>query len=254
MGLSPDDKILFIVNAAKRISGTRVMGVQRSEDSYGQTAPIEMKFAWLQGGYAAIPPAFESWRVRLSQLFVGGIFLLDLFSKSEWQSWPWITEACLVCGCLFAASGALGRAWCLAHIAGRKNVELVTTGPYSLCRHPLYFFSALGSVGAALASNTLSLPALVALAFASYYPTVIKSEERRLLEIHGQTFLDYRAKTPAFLPCPKCMRSGESVALNLRMFQNGLRDCIWFMLAFVGVHIISQLHQLGFGAVLFRLP
>ncbi len=42
-----------------------------------------------------------------------------------------------------------GRAWVLLYIGGRKNSELVTYGPYSITRNPLYVFSLTGITGVA---------------------------------------------------------------------------------------------------------
>jgi protein-S-isoprenylcysteine O-methyltransferase Ste14 len=35
-----------------------------------------------------------------------------------------------------------GRTWCAIYLSGRENRELVTRGPYSVCRHPMYSFAA----------------------------------------------------------------------------------------------------------------
>src|SRR6188474_3140118 len=42
----------------------------------------------------------------------------------------------------------IGRTWASLYIAGRKIDQFVTEGPYSIVRHPLYFFSILGAAGA----------------------------------------------------------------------------------------------------------
>lgn len=39
-----------------------------------------------------------------------------------------------------------GRASCSLYIGGRKKQEIVSNGPYSLCRNPLYVFSFIGAV------------------------------------------------------------------------------------------------------------
>ena len=41
----------------------------------------------------------------------------------------------------------LGRTWSSLYIGGRKIDEFVQTGPYSIMRNPLYFFSCVGAVG-----------------------------------------------------------------------------------------------------------
>ena len=73
-------------------------------------------------------------------------------------------------------------------------------GPYSVCRNPLYFFSMLGGLGVGLATETLTIPALILLAFAVYYPFVIHYEENKLLTVHGEDFKNYFQTVPRFWP------------------------------------------------------
>ena len=69
-----------------------------------------------------------------------------------------------------------------------------------MTRNPLYFFSLIGGIGVALATETLVLPLLVVLAFAAYYPFVIRSEEAVLLKRHGEKFREYFKKRSAIYP------------------------------------------------------
>lgn len=51
----------------------------------------------------------------------------------------------------------LGRAWCSLYIGGRKKQEIVTCGPYSLCRNPLYVFSFIGAFGIGAQTGSLTV-------------------------------------------------------------------------------------------------
>lgn len=94
-------------------------------------------------------------------------------------------------GMALLACAAMGRIWSTIHIAGRKDKELCQTGPYSLCRNPLYLFSFIGMIGFFLAAQSLILATIGAILFLAYYRGVIRSEEIRLKELFGVRFDAY---------------------------------------------------------------
>ena len=49
-----------------------------------------------------------------------------------------------------------GRMWSCLYIGSRKNRELVTTGPYSITRNPLYLFSTIGAAGIGLMFGSIA--------------------------------------------------------------------------------------------------
>ncbi|NQV24596.1 MAG: isoprenylcysteine carboxylmethyltransferase family protein [Rhodopirellula sp.] len=145
-------------------------------------------------------------------------------------------------GAVLTVVGATGRTWCLLYIAGRKNQELLTVGPYSLCRHPLYFFSLVGTVGVGLASRTLAIPGVAAVAFFLYYVGVIRFEQNRLREIHGAEFDSYLQRVNALIPGFRTYQSaGQTREIFIKPVVKGLMDNGWFVLAFVGVHLLGEL-------------
>ena len=75
---------------------------------------------------------------------------------------------------------AFGRVWCSVYIAGYKTTALVESGPYSMTRNPLYLFSLIGTVGIGLASGSILILLLLMLCFGTYYPLVIRHEEKSL--------------------------------------------------------------------------
>jgi len=78
------------------------------------------------------------------------------------------------------------------------SAELVTTGAYGYCRHPLYQAVVLCSLGVTLALGSLLHLALL-LTLSAVLSGKARREERRLLELHPD-YAAYRASTPAILP------------------------------------------------------
>lgn len=101
---------------------------------------------------------------------------------------------------LLVALASLGRVWCSVFIAGRKDVELVTTGPYALCRHPLYTLSMIGGAGLGLATHSLVLTAVTLLVLGTLLTRAATAEDRFLAARFEQRFDAYRASTPPFWP------------------------------------------------------
>lgn len=60
--------------------------------------------------------------------------------------------------------GILGRTWCSMYISGRKLVSLVTLGPYSISRNPLYVFSSIAAFGVAAQFGSIVFAAICAAA------------------------------------------------------------------------------------------
>jgi protein-S-isoprenylcysteine O-methyltransferase Ste14 len=98
-------------------------------------------------------------------------------------------------GVLLVLSGLGLRSWAAGTL--RKGQSLTTTGPYSLCRHPLY----LGT-GLLLTGGSVLVPALLpglALAVAITWITMGR-EERRLAVKYGSAWKEYVARTPCVIP------------------------------------------------------
>ena len=149
----------------------------------------------------------------------------------------------LLVGLSLAVVGCIGRIWCSLFIDGFKTKQLVTAGPYSLCRNPLYFFSAIGAIGVAFGSATFVLPALVAIAFATYYPMIIRAEERRLIVLHGSLFQKYGASVPAFFPKLNGPISADTYQIHVKIVGRSMLEATWFIWFTMIAHLLFQLHQ-----------
>jgi protein-S-isoprenylcysteine O-methyltransferase Ste14 len=181
-------------------------------------------------------------RILISRIFVVAVALLLFVSDSQWQGCAWMQAGLSLIAALLVGVGTLGRMWCSMYIAGRKKAQLVTSGPYGMCRNPLYFFSLLGAVGLGCATGTLTIPALIALAFAVYYPGTIKGEEAELAKRHGEPFQAYLKAVPVFFPRLALLQEPEKYEVNPITFRKHLGSVVWFIWALGILPFIPIIH------------
>jgi len=193
-------------------------------------------------------------RLRLIRLLIVPVLLLALVTG------PWYPANSLI-GVLLTSAGiflvvfaAGGRAWASLYLAGKKNDTLVTEGPYSTIRNPLYFFSFIGFVGTGFAFGSAVLALGFALVFfLTHWPT-IHAEEDALQGMFGPTYDRYRAAVPRFLPALGRLRLGETIPVNPRKFALALRDCMAIPLVLILVEVVHWAQSESLLPVLVLLP
>jgi protein-S-isoprenylcysteine O-methyltransferase Ste14 len=185
-------------------------------------------------------------------MFGLGILALLVLGSSYWSGAPLVDQTLFVTGLLLTILGFCGRLWCLSYIAGRKKKVLVTEGPYSLCRHPLYFFSLVGGIGLGLCTETLSAPILFVLAFTVYYPHVIRTEDN-FLRANFPDYEDYRKRVPLFFPSWSNFAEGQvmihSSDLRKEIFGTGC-----FLSCIGAFELIETLHRIEVLPTYFLIP
>ena len=187
----------------------------------------------------------EKIRIALSRVFVLALLLIILLSSSATdQRWPLFGETLFFMGVVLAAVASMGRLWCAVYIAGYKTDTLVMQGPYSMSRNPLYFFSLIGAMGVALATETMIFPVLVLFAFAAYYPFVIKSEESVLLKQHGKAFTNYLKTVPRFFPKMSALMEPDTYVVRPKVIKRHILDALWFVWLLGFLQMIEMLHEL----------
>lgn len=197
---------------------------------------------------------FEKLRIRLSQFFTVALLLLSIFTRSRWEeAESGVATLLFFVGLTLAASGALGRLWCSAYIAGNKSTQLITEGPYSLSRNPLYFFSLIGGIGIGLSTETVTFAVAIAAAFLLYYPPVIRREQAKLETLYGETYRDYQRAVPAFWPRWTGLREPEQQTINPRIFRRHAAAAIWFVWIVGLLEVAESLRELGVLPTLLRL-
>lgn len=146
-----------------------------------------------------------------------------------------------------------GRLWSCLYIGSRKNRELVTTGPYSITRNPLYFFSTLGAVGVGLMFG--SITAALVLGFVIYRALIATANKERehLRAIFGAPYEVYERQTPLFWPKPTLYRDTQEVTFSPKALKRTFLDGMLFVLVFPVIEMIEHLHSNGLIPMLMRV-
>jgi protein-S-isoprenylcysteine O-methyltransferase Ste14 len=196
---------------------------------------------------------FSQHRIKVSRVFGFSFVAALLATGSVWQV-TWIGRVMFLAGIVLAAVGMIGRIWCLVYSSGYKSSELVTQGPYSVSRNPLYFFSFVGLIGIGLATETVTLTLFLVAFFALVYPAVIAGEEEFLRGKFGDAFAEYCRRVPRFFPARRLFVEPESYTVQPRTLRRSLGGVIWFIGLPVVIQVLVTLRTAGVIGSVTLLP
>ena len=156
-------------------------------------------------------------------------------------------------GLLLIFACVLGRIWSTLYIGKRKNVELVTDGPYSMVRNPLYFFSALGALGFGLMLQSLIYAFVMMLGVLLIFRWTISHEEAYLQSKFNETWEQYSLRTPCFWPKPSLFSTREQVTWHTDSLKTNFGDAAVFISLIPLVALIEWLRNwiIAFSVPLF---
>ncbi len=156
-------------------------------------------------------------------------------------------------GMMLILIGIGGRMWSTLYIGGHKSSAIINTGPYSIMRNPLYFFSMIAAAG--VGAQTGSIAAALFFAFMCWaaFMIVIRREEAFLSARFGQPYLDYLASTPRFFPNPRLYKDNEEVTFRPRMLGQTCLDGLVFFGAVPLFEFIEALQEQAVLPVLFYI-
>lgn len=193
-------------------------------------------------------------RLLLTRLLILGTVPLFLFTHHRHPEGQLVDTALGAGGLILLLAAAGGRIWASLYIAGRKDQELVTHGPYSLVRNPLYLFSFLGFLGVGLAFESMALAALMGIIFALGHWPEVRREEARLEALFGEPYETYRRRVPAFVPRLRLPTTPLSLPVNTRTFSRSLREAALIPLVFVAAEILEWAKLVELLPVVALLP
>jgi len=194
---------------------------------------------------------FATHRIAWSRAVIIGVLLLVVFSPPPTSTLGWPIELSEMLGYALLVAAALWRIWCALFIAGSKNGELATSGPYSMVRNPLYLGNFAGAVGFGFAVEQPYLAALFGLGFALVYPAVVAREEVRLGQIFGERYREYCARVPRWIPDWSLYQEPGVVTVSPLRIRGAILDAMWFLWAFALWEFIEELHKLQVLPTLF---
>ena len=194
--------------------------------------------------------------VRKSVLLLvalGGVFVL-VFGESKWPDGGFTHEAIELIGFCLIVFCILGRTWCALYIGGLKNKTLISVGPYSISRNPLYFFSIIGAAGIGAQMGSVVITFAVAIVVWTIFHILTFSEERALSENLGEVYRDYLARVPRFFPKLSLWRDVDSLTINPRIVRATFFDACIFLIAIPLGDGFDYLHGIGAVPVFFQVP
>lgn len=196
---------------------------------------------------------FQARRRRVLAVLVTAIFLALLFVRSETTPDDKLHEYVEWVGGVLILVAILGRTWCTLYIGGRKSSEIVSGGPYSMTRNPLYFFSAIGAIGIGAMTGSM----VIALAFGVLtwlaFLTVILVEEEFLERTFGEPYRAYMQKVPRFFPKPWLFRENDVLTVRPQLLYKTFADGLVFVLAYPFFEAVENLQEAGILPVVLHL-
>jgi protein-S-isoprenylcysteine O-methyltransferase Ste14 len=192
-------------------------------------------------------------RITLAAL-LALVFLVLLFGQSIFPPETVVHEAIEMAGIVLIVIGIAGRLWSTLYIGGRKSATVVTDGPYSITRNPLYVFSSIAAVGVGAQMGSITAAVGFGVACAAAFHVVILREERFLSANLGADYRAYLAAVPRFFPKPSLYREGETAGFKPSLLLVTLLDGLVFLVAMPVFEIIDAAQLSGALPVLFRMP
>lgn len=197
--------------------------------------------------------ALNKSRIRDTRFVLIICFLLVIFTEQLFTYETPIHETLDMLGDFLIAICVVGRVYSTAFLGGHKNATLITYGPFSISRNPLYFFSFIGACGIALMSNHIVLFVVIPTLFLLVFMQVIRREEAFLTEEFGEPYLAYCKQVPRFFPKLSLYHAPETVPMVPKYLLKATKDAVLWFLALPFFELVEYLQHARILQPLFTL-
>lgn len=179
-------------------------------------------------------------RLRVVQTWYAIVLLLVAVTERPWAH-HWSGEVASIVGLLLMAGAALARVWTSVFIAGHKEERLVTVGPYSLCRHPLYALSLVSGLGVGLASRSVVILLITLALLVLLQLHAMRIEEQTLRARYGEEFRRYCEEVPLLIPRSLGARTPNDVHINVPVYWKAFLDAGSFIALYAVIAALEGL-------------
>lgn len=193
-------------------------------------------------------------RMRIRVLQAGGALLAALMLVVHPAIGNEAHEAIEMTGVGLVLACIAGRMWSILYIGSRKNRDLVTVGPYSMMRNPLYFFSTVGAAGVGLMLGSFVMAGAMALGAALSLGLTARGEAEYLRSQFGKAYDDYARVTPMFWPKFSLYREPAEASFSPRTLRRTFIDGLLFLAVFPVIELVEHAQKAGHLPVLLHLP
>lgn len=188
---------------------------------------------------------FQKLRITILRATFLALLPLVIFGWPVWSRGGWAYELAEVLGTLLLIAGVLGRFWSILYIGGRKNQMVMRDGPYSMCRHPLYFFSVVATFGFGVMQGSLVMAILIPLVVYVILSITAATEERWLRATYGKAYDHYAAEVPRILPNLRLFKTQDDVTFNVGQLRRNLMDALVFLSLIPLTELLRELKEYG---------
>ena len=192
-------------------------------------------------------------RALINLFQTGGVVLAAVFLLTQPVLVGHVHELIEMMGLALVAVCVAGRMWGSLYIGAKKNRELVTSGPYSISRNPLYLFSTIGAVGIGLIYGSVTAALVLGLLAYGVFVVTAMKEAEHLRAVFGSHYDAYARQTPFFWPSFSRYRDMPEMAFSPKALRRTFADSLLFLAAFPAIEAIEHLQADGTLPILMRL-
>jgi protein-S-isoprenylcysteine O-methyltransferase Ste14 len=125
---------------------------------------------------------------------------------TDYTAWVWDWQT--ITGLILMAGGTIFRVWCIrtlgkyftATVKTQEKQRIITSGAYSVVRHPSYSGAFIAAIGSSVFMHTVVAVIITFVVLSTAYYFRIRAEEETLINEFGDEYRVYRTMTKKLIP------------------------------------------------------